>query len=37
MIFLYNDLSQATNNFAAEKLIGKGGFGTVYHGKLRHV
>ena len=25
MIFSYHDLSQATNNFAAERLIGKGG------------
>ncbi|KAJ1689483.1 hypothetical protein LUZ63_013638 [Rhynchospora breviuscula] len=30
--FTYKDLQKITNNF--EKSIGKGGFGTVYHGQL---
>ncbi|KAH9713966.1 protein kinase domain-containing protein [Citrus sinensis] len=30
--FSYSDVAKITNNF--EKVIGKGGFGTVYHGSL---
>ena len=37
MIFSFDDLSQVTNNFSKEKMIGKGGFGRVFRGKLRHV
>ena len=36
MIFSYDDLSKVTDNFSKERLIGKGGFGVVYRGKLRH-
>ena len=30
--FMYSEILEMTNNF--EKVIGKGGFGTVYHGYL---
>lgn len=33
-IFSYEILKQATNNFAEEKMLGDGGFGSVYLGKL---
>ena len=36
MIFSLDDLSKATNNFSKEKMIGKGGFGRVFRGKLRY-
>ncbi|KAL5830571.1 hypothetical protein ACOSQ3_020039 [Xanthoceras sorbifolium] len=34
-IFSYSELAEATSNFNHEKELGDGGFGTVYHGKLR--
>ncbi|XP_039040517.1 LEAF RUST 10 DISEASE-RESISTANCE LOCUS RECEPTOR-LIKE PROTEIN KINASE-like 1.2 isoform X2 [Hibiscus syriacus] len=34
-LFTYKELEQATNNFDSNKELGDGGFGTVYHGKLR--
>ncbi|MQL73846.1 hypothetical protein Taro_006229 [Colocasia esculenta] len=33
--FAYPDLARATNNFAAEVKLGRGGFGDVYRGVLR--
>lgn len=32
--FTYEELSFATNNFRSESLIGRGGFGAVFKGKL---
>jgi len=32
-LFSYKELERATNNFEPSKELGKGGFGTVYHGK----
>ncbi|XAR52435.1 Non-specific serine/threonine protein kinase [Bertholletia excelsa] len=34
-LFSYDDLEEATNNFSPSEELGDGGFGTVYHGKLR--
>ncbi|KAK9934700.1 hypothetical protein M0R45_021835 [Rubus argutus] len=34
-VFSYNELEEATNNFDSEKEIGDGGFGIVFHGKLK--
>ncbi|KAJ4961171.1 hypothetical protein NE237_021081 [Protea cynaroides] len=34
-MFSYNELEEATNNFHSNEELGDGGFGTVYHGKLR--
>ncbi|KAK9091768.1 hypothetical protein Sjap_024945 [Stephania japonica] len=34
-IFTYDELVEATENFDESKELGDGGFGTVYHGKLR--
>ncbi|XP_060969124.1 LEAF RUST 10 DISEASE-RESISTANCE LOCUS RECEPTOR-LIKE PROTEIN KINASE-like 1.2 isoform X1 [Cannabis sativa] len=35
LVFSYKDLTEATNNFDAEKELGDGGFGAVYHGVLK--
>ncbi|XP_019172442.1 PREDICTED: LEAF RUST 10 DISEASE-RESISTANCE LOCUS RECEPTOR-LIKE PROTEIN KINASE-like 1.1 [Ipomoea nil] len=34
-VFSYSELERATNNFNSSKELGNGGFGAVYHGKLR--
>ncbi|XP_057517223.1 LEAF RUST 10 DISEASE-RESISTANCE LOCUS RECEPTOR-LIKE PROTEIN KINASE-like 1.2 [Amaranthus tricolor] len=34
-VFTYRELEEATNHFNPSKELGEGGFGTVYHGKLR--
>lgn len=36
MIFPFELLSEVTESFSKDRLIGKGGFGQVYHGRLRH-
>nr|XP_011465657.1 PREDICTED: probable serine/threonine-protein kinase At1g18390 [Fragaria vesca subsp. vesca] len=34
-VIAYNELEEATNHFDSKKELGDGGFGTVYHGKLK--
>ncbi|XP_042519203.1 LEAF RUST 10 DISEASE-RESISTANCE LOCUS RECEPTOR-LIKE PROTEIN KINASE-like 1.1 [Macadamia integrifolia] len=34
-VFSHAELEEATNNFSSANELGDGGFGTVYHGKLR--
>ncbi len=36
MVFTKTDLENATGSFKVENLIGEGGFGKVYRGRLRH-
>ena len=36
MMYTADELKRATNNYAEGAIIGKGGFGTVFSGKLRH-
>lgn len=34
--FTFGELAAATQNFHPKKLVGKGGFGRVYKGQLKH-
>ena len=37
MLFTLKELQEATDNFSDALLVGKGGFGEVYRGRLRYV
>ena len=37
VVFSLVDLSEVTNYFSKERMIGKGGFGDVFHARLRHL
>ena len=37
MVFPLEDLKTATNNFSADDLIGEGGLGKIYKGRLRYL
>ncbi|XP_009600760.1 LEAF RUST 10 DISEASE-RESISTANCEUS RECEPTOR-LIKE PROTEIN KINASE-like 1.1 isoform X1 [Nicotiana tomentosiformis] len=34
-VFTYSELEEATNDFTSSRVLGDGGFGTVYYGKLK--
>ncbi|XP_060214790.1 LEAF RUST 10 DISEASE-RESISTANCE LOCUS RECEPTOR-LIKE PROTEIN KINASE-like 1.1 isoform X1 [Lycium barbarum] len=34
-VFSYSELAEATNDFNSSRILGDGGFGTVYYGKLK--
>ncbi|KAH0671873.1 hypothetical protein KY284_022960 [Solanum tuberosum] len=34
-VFSYSELEEATNDFNSSRILGDGGFGTVYYGKLK--
>lgn len=36
MEFFASELAKATRNYGRASIIGKGGFGTVYKGNMRH-
>ena len=36
MVYSLSELAAATNDFGHGGIIGKGGFGVVYQGKIRH-
>lgn len=34
-VYKFSDLADATNNFNSDSLLGEGGFGRVYRGRLK--